>query len=150
MPNVSSIADTVTYQGFGASNPFPVQLTTPGMTGAPATQVVASSGNVAAATATATLAASATKTTYITGFEVTGLGATAGLGPVLTITGLLGGTISYVVGVPAGVTVPLTPLIVQFPQPLAGSAINTAIVVSVPTFGSGNTAACVTAHGFQQ
>ena len=41
-----------------------------------ATAVSSSSGNVAAASAVATLAASVTKTTYISGFAITGTGAT--------------------------------------------------------------------------
>jgi hypothetical protein len=52
--------------------------------------------------------------------------------------------------VPAGVTVGLAPLIVEFPQPLAASGPNTAIVVSFPSFGAGNTNAAVNAHGYQQ
>jgi hypothetical protein len=44
--------------------------------------------------------------------------------------------------------VSITPLIVTFPVPLAGSAVNTAIVVTVPSFGAGNGHATVTAWGF--
>src|SRR5260370_37907131 len=53
-----------------------------------ATPIAASSGNVANAVATATLASAANVTTYITGFEVTGAGATAGLAVTVTITGV--------------------------------------------------------------
>src|SRR6478752_7183298 len=45
--------------------------------GSPGTMITASSGNVAAATATATLAAVGNKTTFICGFAATGGGATA-------------------------------------------------------------------------
>lgn len=110
----------------------------------------ASSGNVAAASAVATLAAAAGKTTYITGFTATGLGATAAGVSLLTVTGLLGGTQTYVVPVPAGATLGIAPLRVTFIPPLPASAVNTAIVVTMPTLGAGNTNAAVVATGFQQ
>jgi uncharacterized membrane protein len=112
--------------------------------------VNASSGNVAAATATATLAGVDDEITYITGFELTGAGATAASNITGTITGLAGGTMSYVVSIPAGVTVGIEPLVVEFSMPLAASGPNTAIVVSFPSFGTGNTNAVVNAHGYQQ
>jgi hypothetical protein len=52
----------------------------------------AASGNVANASAAATLAGAATKTTYITGFVVTASGSTAALVVNGTVTGLIGGT----------------------------------------------------------
>ena len=95
---------------------------------------------------TVTLPAAATKTTYITGFEITGMGATAAAGIVATLTGLLGGNaLNYIVGVPAGAGVPINPLTVEFDPPLPASAVNTAIVLTVPTFGAGNVAAAVAA-----
>ena len=117
--------------------------------GLAATTIGATSGNVAAATATATLAATAAKTTYITGFDITGGGATAASVVVATVTGLLGGTMSYAIAVPAGVTLGITPLIVNFSPPLPASAVNTAIVVSVPSLGAGNTNCVANARGFQ-
>jgi hypothetical protein len=116
---------------------------------AQATPVHAASGNVAAAATTATLAGTAAKTTYITGFEVTGAGATAASVIVITVTGLLGGTETYILAIPAGATVGVTPLVVQFSLPVPASAVNTAIVVNVPSFGAGSTNAAVVAHGFQ-
>lgn len=108
----------------------------------------ASSGNVAAATATATLVAVANKTTYITGFQVTGAGATAGLPVSVTVTGLLGGTQTFTYVAAAGVLVANQPLIVKFDPPLPASAQNTNIVVSCPSLGSGNTNNAVSAQGF--
>lgn len=114
------------------------------------TAVVGASGNVAAASAVATLAGAAGKTTYITGFEVTGSGATAAAVVLVTVTGLIGGaTATYVLAVVAGATLGNTPLIVQFPKPIPASAENTAIVVTVPTLGAGNTNSAVVAHGYQ-
>lgn len=112
------------------------------------TQVTGSSGNVAAATATATLTAVAGKTTYITGFEVTGAGATGALVVTVTVTGTITGTLSYTYTAVAGAAVGNAPLIVTFPIPVAASATNTNIVVSCPTLGVGNTNNTVVAHGF--
>jgi hypothetical protein len=122
-----------------------------GDTGKRATPVTASSGNVANAAATATLAAGgANVMNYISGFEFTGSGATAAAVVLLTITGVIGGTMTYVIPVPAGVTVGIPPLVVEFNPPLQASALNTAIVVSVPALGAGgNTNSAVVAHGYQ-
>lgn len=120
---------TMVYQGYGPVSSF-------------------SSGNVANATAAATIPATASRLSYITGFEVTGAGATVGSVVSLTITGLLGGTATYSVAAPTGATVGLTPLTIEFNPPLPASAVNTAIVVSLPALGAGNTNAAVVAHGF--
>jgi hypothetical protein len=113
-----------------------------------AVPLAAGSGNVAAAVAAATLVAVAQKTAYISGFEVTGSGATAGLPVQVTVTGLLGGTLTYVYTAEAGVLVGNKPLIVEFNPPLPASALNTNIVVSCPSLGAGNTNNTVNAHGF--
>lgn len=107
-----------------------------------------SSGNVAAAVATATLAGVAAKTTYISGFAVTGSGATAGSVVSITITGLLGGTATYTLAVVAGATLGNTPLILQFVPAMPASAVNTSIVVSCPSLGAGNTNNAVVATGY--
>lgn len=113
-----------------------------------AVPLAASSGNVANSAATATLVAVAAKTTYISGFEVTGAGATAGLPVLVTVTGVLGGTLTYVYTAEAGVLVGNKPLVVEFCPPLQASAQNTSIVVSCPALGAGNTNNSVNAHGF--
>lgn len=107
-----------------------------------------SSGNVAAAAAVATLPGVASKTTYITGFTITGAGATAAGVIAVTVTGLAAGTLTFIMAIPAGVTAPVEPLVVTFPTPLPASAVNTAIVVTAPSFGAGNTNAAATAVGF--
>lgn len=114
-----------------------------------ATAVGNSSGNVANGSAVATLAAAAAKTTYITGFQITASGATAGLAVVVTVAGLLGGTQSFIFVFPAGVLVGALPLQIALPKPLPASAVNTAIVVTCPAGGSGNTNAAVSAQGYQ-
>jgi hypothetical protein len=105
--------------------------------------------SVAAAAITATLAAAAGKTTFIQGFTVTGLGATVGGIIPITVTGLLGGTQTFYYAVPAGAAISASPFIVTFPVALPASAVNTAIVVNVPSLGIGNVAAGVNAWGYQ-
>jgi hypothetical protein len=112
------------------------------------TPLGASSGNVANASAVATLTCPADKTAYISQFTVTGSGATAGLPVVVTVTGLLGGTQSFVFTFPAGVLVGAVPLDVDFPIPLPASGIGTNIVVTCPAGGAGNTNAAVSATGY--
>jgi len=113
-----------------------------------ATPVAASSGNVAAAVATATLAGAAGRTTYLTGFQVTGSGATAGLPVIVTVTGIIGGTLSYIYTATVGILLPNTPLAVAYAPALAASAVNTSIAVSCPSLGLGNTNNTVVAHGY--
>lgn len=136
-PGLGSVAPGVTYQ---------VQPS--------ATPVANSSGNVAAASAVATLPAVAGKMTYIEGFDVTGTGATAASIVTGTVTGLPStiGTLSFNLLIPAGATTNIGTngvFSVRFPTPLPASALNTTIVVTFGSFGTGNTNACVTAYGFQ-
>jgi hypothetical protein len=109
----------------------------------------------AAQTNTATLAATSGRVNYLIGFDVTGGGATAASIIEISITGLAAGTLKYEVPILAGVTGPAfggtsAPYIysVRFPVPLPASAVNTAISVAVPSFGSGNTNANVVAYGY--
>jgi hypothetical protein len=112
--------------------------------------VNASSGNVAAGTASATLAAVSGKTNYLSGFSLTSSGATAASVVTGTVTGILGGTLSFTQAVVAGATLANAPLNVSFNPPLAASAPNVAIVVSFPSLGAGNTNTTVNAFGYQQ
>lgn len=122
-----------------------------GVAGYPAssTPTTSSSGTVANLPAVATLAAAAGVTTYISGFEVTGGGATAASLVGVTVTGLIGGTATYTLGVVAGAAAPNAALLVQFNPPIPASAANTAITVTVPALGAGNTNSTVVAHGFR-
>lgn len=143
--------DTVTYSRGGAQTLAEVVVTTiAGDYAVGATPLSASSGNVAAATATATLAAAASLTNYISGFQITSTGSTAAAVVTVTITGVLGGTISYTYASVAGVTLANQPLTVQFVPPLPASAANTAIVVSMPSLGAGNTNTTVNAQGYRK
>jgi hypothetical protein len=114
-----------------------------------ATPVVASSGVVANASAAAAIAAVVGKTSYLAGFQCTALGATAVGNVTVTVTGASGGTLSYKFQFPVGVTVIAAPLIVLFDPPIAASAPNTAITVTLPAGGAGNTDAVTNAQGYQ-
>lgn len=120
----------------------------PGYTGSQ-TPISASSGNVANASAVATLAAVAAKLTYITGFEVTGGGATAGQCVTGTVTGITT-PLAFTKCSPSGVTTEMLPLTVEFNNPIPSSAVNTAVVVTLPALGAGSTNATVTAHGYTE
>lgn len=117
---------------------------------AASTPITSSSGNVAAATATATLAGAASLTTYITGFEFTSAGSTAAAVVTITVTGTVSGTLSYTYVTVAGATLANQPLVVQFSPPIPASAANTSIVVSCPSLGAGNTNATMVAHGYRR
>jgi hypothetical protein len=117
-------------------------------TGTQATVITASATGAAQAN-NASLSAVAGKTTYVTGFTVTGTGATAASVITVTVTGI-SPTLNYSILIPAGVTTAITTLTVQFPQPIPASATNTAVVVNCPSFGAGNTNASCSAYGFQQ
>jgi hypothetical protein len=116
---------------------------------APGTPISASSGNVANASAIATLAGATAKTTYISGFRCDASGATAGLAVSLTVVGLLGGTQTYEFTFPSGVAVGATPVFQTFNPPYPASSTATAIVVTLPAGGAGNTNATCNAQGFQ-
>jgi hypothetical protein len=113
-----------------------------------ATALSAGSANVANASGVATLTGTATTTVHITGFQITGSGATAGLPVTVTVAGLLGGTRSYTYTFAAGATVTNQPLLVQFLMPVPASAVNTPIVVTCPASGAGGTNNTVNAQGF--
>jgi hypothetical protein len=112
----------------------------------PGTPIYGGAASGGAAPAVATLVIPAAKMGYIDGFDLDGLGATAGSAIAVTIAGLLGGTLTFQVGIPAGVTVPFS-LSRRFNPPLQASAVATNIVVTAPSFGAGNTQSSCNAYG---
>lgn len=100
------------------------------------------------ANAVATLTSAAARTAYLCGLQIGGLGATAAGGQFVQVTGLEGGTLSFAIGIPAGVGVPLIPPPIVFNPPLRASATNTNIVATFFAAGAGNTSQSVTAWGF--
>lgn len=105
--------------------------------------VSAFSTNKSNADAVASLPAVAGETNHLGGFTITGAGGTAAGFVLATVTGLKGGTLELVVPVPAGVDNGITPIILNFAQPLPASAPNVAIVLTLPALGAGNIAAAV-------
>jgi hypothetical protein len=67
-----------------------------------------------------------------------------------TVTGVKGGTLTYTYATGVGATVANAPLTVEFTPCIPASAPNTAIVVSLPSLGAGNTNAAVTAGGYMR
>lgn len=132
-----------------AGSAFGQQLPPFGPSGNSAVYVTAASGNVANANAVATLAAAAGKNTFICGLTITAAGATAASVVSATVVGVITGTLTYTFVAPAGATVAATPLVVSFGTCVPSSALNTAIVVTLPALGAGNTNASVSAWGFQ-
>lgn len=114
------------------------------------TYITASSGTVAAGAAVATIPAVAGKTAYITGFTITSTGSTAAAVVAPTIVGLISGTATFAYASVAGVTLSNQPLIVPFYPAVPASAVNTAIVVTLPSLGAGSTNATVVVTGFYQ
>lgn len=121
--------------------------TSPYPTGA--TVLTASSGNVANASAAATLAGAAAATTYVTGFQITAGGATAGACVSATLAGVIGGTATYAFCVPTGATLAAQPLVVKLDPPVPASAVNTSIVLTLPALGAGSTNAAVSLQGYR-
>ena len=111
--------------------------------------ITGSSGNVAAATATASLAAGGGAMNYVCGFTITGGGATAASVISPTISGLNGGTLTFSMGIVAGVTLNQPALIVTLLPCQPATALNTAITLSVPSFGAGNTNATANIFGYR-
>jgi len=99
---------------------------------------------------TLTIPATVGQDSYCTGFVITGLGATAASGVTATLSGTSATALNFVVAVPVGVTTGITPLMVVFGEPLQSTSQNTAIVLTVPSFGAGNTLAAATLLGYNE
>jgi hypothetical protein len=125
------------------TSPYPLSAD-----GSDATPVTAGSGNVANAVAAATIPAVAGKTAYIGGFDITGAGATAALIVNPTLAGIISGTRTYVYGAVAGAALMNQTLSIRFHPAIPASAVNTAITVSCPALGAGNTNNATHAYGY--
>lgn len=110
--------------------------------------VQAAAVSLVAGATTVTLPGAVGKFTYVAGFAVTGAGATAASGIQVVLSGIAV-SLTYFIIVPAGAVVSITPLVVEFSVPIPSAAVNTAIMLTVPSFGAGNLAAASSIHGFQ-
>ena len=136
---VNSLNATVTALGTTISSAIP---------GVPsgATPVAASS-YASGTTLTCSFLSVSGLTNYITGFALTGTGATSATAVLVTISGTVV-SLYFTYCVVAGVTTQNTPLIVNFPTPVPASAPGSAISITVPSAGAGNTYTAVTIYGF--
>ena len=126
-------------QGAASGTPAPVEMT--------GTDVVVTNA-AGAGQFFVTMPAVAAKTNYITGFCVSGTGATARSAQYVALIGILGGTTYFNFSVPAGVDKAIDPIVVQFTRPIAASGTNVAIQLNVPNFGAGNVLAAGLMNGF--
>ena len=129
--------DTVTTSG--SASQYPVG----------ATAITASSANVANSSAVATLAGVSAKTTFICGLNISSAGSTAPAVVTPTVTGTITGTLNFTYTTATGATIGNPPYLVNFSPCVPASAVNTAIVVTLPALGAGNTNATVNASGYQ-
>jgi hypothetical protein len=87
--------------------------------------------------------------TIVQTIRIVGLGATAATEVQATLTGVQGGTITYPVNVPAGVAVPITPVVDSWGgRGLVGNAVGATVTLNLPAFGAGNTFAEVEIQGY--
>ncbi len=114
-----------------------------------AVPITATTGNMANFNDSAHLAAASGKTTYISGFEVSGSGATGALVVTVSVNNTVSGNMLYTYVFVAGVTTANTPLIVEFSRAIPANAPNTEITVNCPASGAGGTNNVVSAHGYQ-
>ena len=115
-----------------------------------AVQADVSVGPSAASALVATMPAAVGWQNVLTGWDISGLGATVGVGINVTVTGCLVNPTS-VLAVQAGVLLPGITAggCVRFPNGRPASAPNTAITVTVPSFGLGNTGAAINLYGYR-
>ena len=121
-------------------------MTTPYPTGA--TALVAGSANAANQSASATLTPAAGKTAYISGFAITGSGATVGLPVAVTVIGIIGGTRSYTYSFAASAILGNDPLVINYNPPIPASAADIAIQVTCQASGAGGLNNNIVAHGY--
>lgn len=127
------------YNPQGVSSDYPIG----------AVPITGSSGTVANGSTVATLAAAVGKTTYVTGFIISGTGATIGLAVAPTLVGVISGTMTFAYAAIAGALLMSTPMVVTFPKPIPASAVNMAITLTVPALGLGNTNSTAVIFGYQ-
>ena len=136
----------------GASGTLDVSIVgNGGLTALPAGAVeVENAGTGANAQITVNLTGVAGKTTYMTGLQITATGATAA--GAVTATVFLAGsaiTLNFVIAVPAGASVGVTPLIVTFPNAISAGGQNQVIQTILPALGAGNLLAAVNVTGYR-
>lgn len=98
------------------------------------------------------IAGAAGKFSYLCGFRVDGLGATALANVTVTVGGFIPGaslSMSFIYTFPLGATIASAPLIQAFSPCLEGAGLGNAITLTVPGAG-GNTQTNINIWGYQQ
>ena len=152
--NGNQYAPLVVQTGAGA--PLNVQFPATALAGAVGSQAPTIplnstiNGNTAATNnaVTATMAAVAAKTNFITGVIVTTQGGSAAAAGTLTLGGLIGGS-SIVFELGANALYPVQ-FVLTFPEPIPASAVNTAITAAVSALGANTGAVSAVLLGFNQ
>jgi len=150
----AAIAQTVSCVGPTGGNCVPVSnyQTAAGAAGYPggSTPVGAIATGTTGAVA-ASIAAVAGKFNYLCGFSVSPGSATAAITIQVTVTGLIPGTLTWAVGAPVtAVGTTGTAFTQNFNPCIAGSAVNTAVVVTSGALGTAGINNDVNAWGYQQ
>ncbi len=104
-------------------------------------------GTATAGTATATLTGAVGKFTYLTGFEITIIDTATAGSAELSLTGVNGGPLLYEIEA-QGVVGAFNPFDVSYVPPLQSTAVNTNIVLTLPTLGVGTGKVSIVAHGY--
>jgi hypothetical protein len=136
-----SVVPTVGGTAVSLTNPFPIVDA-----GAGAVTLIEQSALItAAASGSCTLAANASKTTYLRGFTITSAAATAIVSGQVTITGLTNAMNLYYDNLAVGQSL----VQITFGEDgIPGSAINTAIVINFPAI-TGGAATAINMWGYQ-
>ena len=143
-------SSTAAQQAVQTAPPSAVVTFQPGSPGSLQIPFILSTDSGGAAVATVTVPALGGKQIYITGWEVMGDGATGQ--SVIAITLGWGGTVfaTYRYNVVAGVTTVQPNLFVEYVIPVTAGSPGQNCVLTVPSFGAGNTASSAVLHGYYQ
>lgn len=107
------------------------------------------SGNVANASAAASLPATAGATNYVCGFSITSSGSTAAAVVSPTLAGVVNGPLTFTYASVAGATLSNQPVLIDWAHCIPASGQNVAITITLPALGAGNTNATVNIWGFR-
>lgn len=103
----------------------------------------------AAAALSASLASTASQTTYLQGYAISGGGATAAATLTATISGLTGTNMAVGYFVTTGTTIGSSPVIVNFTRAIPASGTNISVTINLPSLGAGNSSTVLSIFGYR-
>ncbi|HZS57544.1 MAG TPA: hypothetical protein VFA65_24300 [Bryobacteraceae bacterium] len=106
-----------------------------------------SSAHGGATNVTASFGGASGVTTYLNGFIITSSGSTSAAAVNATVSDGHW-TLNFAYVTQSGVTTSNLPYVVNFPTPLPATTQQTAITITLPSLGTGNTQAAVVIYGF--